>query len=356
MGESRGWGKRSGDDKGGGRPTKRKYYLPFTGGKRDGIPLGCRGVLVSCLGGKEQVAAREAIAMFSQLFEEMRDDSTVLNEAKKGAKQAEEAEEAGPPSEDVDEALQAELDELRNTKAQPFYFHSTGIKSTVFVEMQYRGHPGPVELTVAASEQALARGKAGTRLCNRFYPIEHTCFASLDKIGSAARRFLEPVFGPAPPAKKADEEESKGGEEENKGGECDAAAAEAAPQTNVEVLPGKAVQKALEGREPSGEIRFAVQYEHRAAPSLDRMAVIDAVVDAVRRPPHKVDLTTPQVTVLVNVLKGTAGLALVPRYKELKKFNLRLLAAPEEGQEKEKEDKVSNGDAGVVEEASQEKE
>jgi tRNA acetyltransferase TAN1 len=47
---------------------------------------------------------------------------------------------------------------------------------------------------------------------------------------------------------------------------------------------------AFDGRAHSGECK-------------DRMAVINAVVEHIPQPPHKVDLTNPDKTILVQVLK-----------------------------------------------------
>ena len=46
-----------------------------------------------------------------------------------------------------------------------------------------------------------------------------------------------------------------------------------------------------------------MQYEHRAAPALERMAVIDAFAKRIKGP-HKVNLTEPQLTILVNLVKS----------------------------------------------------
>lgn len=41
--------------------------LPPQSSRKDGIPLGSRGILISCAGGKENIAAREAIDVFTQV-------------------------------------------------------------------------------------------------------------------------------------------------------------------------------------------------------------------------------------------------------------------------------------------------
>lgn len=90
---------------------------------------------------------------------------------------------------------------------------------------------------------------------------------------------------------------------------------------------------AVEHFPESGATQFAVQYEHRASPGLDRMEVINAVVDSIKTPPHKVNLSNPEKTILVNVLKTTCGFAVVHDFKALQKYNVQLLAAPAEAEE-----------------------
>lgn len=101
---------------------------------------------------------------------------------------------------DVAAALAQEIDELKDTKKALFYYRSTGIHSTVFVEIKYEGSPGPRELVTRACQRARAEGRSGTRLCNRFYPIDATCYASLDKIREAGAALAAEHF-PTPEGK-----------------------------------------------------------------------------------------------------------------------------------------------------------
>ena len=129
-------------------------------------------------------------------------------------------------------------------------------------------------------------------------------------------------------------------------------------------------------------LQFAVQYDARAAPALDRMQVIDLFATLVPvscrvfawleeqqavmllpflgpltapylphshsqpcptrsphsllQPPHKVNLDKPQKTILVNVTKATCGVAVVEQFRELCRYNIRTLAIPEEERERQK--------------------
>lgn len=51
------------------------------------------------------------------------------------------------------------------------------------------------------------------------------------------------------------------------------------------------------------------------------------------QPPHKVNLASPDKTILVNLLKNACGVAVVQQYKELAKFNVHMLTHPPEEEE-----------------------
>jgi hypothetical protein len=51
-------------------------------------------------------------------------------------------------------------------------------------------------------------------------------------------------------------------------------------------------------------VEFSVEYEHRATGKLDRLAVINAFVDHIPKPPHKVNLSKPHKSILVNVTRN----------------------------------------------------
>lgn len=132
---------------------------------------------------------------------------------------------------------------------------------------------------------------------------------------------------------------------------------------------------------PAPALQFAIEYSHRAAPELDRMKVIDAIVEKIKtvgragsplraagddlgsrerretrlhqahhpglppliggrcslppQPPHKVNLTAPKKVILVTVLKSTCAAAVVEEFKELQKFNIRALTETPEEEEGE---------------------
>lgn len=73
-------------------------------------------------------------------------------------------------------------------------------------------------------------------------------------------------------------------------------------------------------------IQFAVDFEHRACEKLKRKDVIDTIAKAVPQPPHKVNLSAPQKTIVVQLVRNACAVGVVDGYKELARLNLRKLA------------------------------
>ncbi|PSC72640.1 THUMP domain-containing family [Micractinium conductrix] len=274
------WGRGGG---GGGKSNKKRFMnrgAP-TGGK-GGVPLGSRGILVSCTNSKETPAGREAADLFTEIYEQLGGTWKRAATAAGPTAGATDADAADAPPTDIAAALASEVAELKDTAKSPLFYHLTGIHSVVYLECKDADGPSPSAMVLAASEAAAAQQRNPTRWCLRFSPVELTCFASMEKIGELAAKVVAEHF-PADTKKP---------------------------------------------------IEFAVQYDARAAPELDRMAVINAFANLVPAP-HKVNLNAPQKTILVNLVKGTCGVAVVQRFRELFRYNIRTLAQPEEERERE---------------------
>ncbi|BAU00659.1 uncharacterized protein HKW66_Vig0162570 [Vigna angularis] len=72
--------------------------------------------------------------------------------------------------------------------------------------------------------------------------------------------------------------------------------------------------------------KFAVLYEARANTGVDRMEIIDAVAKSVPGP-HKVDLKNPDKTIVVEIAKTVCLIGVIEKYKEFSKYNLRQLTS-----------------------------
>ncbi|KAK7307914.1 hypothetical protein VNO77_41390 [Canavalia gladiata] len=72
--------------------------------------------------------------------------------------------------------------------------------------------------------------------------------------------------------------------------------------------------------------KFAVLYEARANTGVDRMEIIDAVAKSVPGP-HKVDLKNPDKTIVVEIARTVCLIGVIEKYKEFSKYNLRQLTS-----------------------------
>ncbi len=236
------------------------------------MSIGSRGVLVSCVMGREQQAGREAVAILADAHEALAPPADAAGDDAAGGD--------APPA-DIAAELAAEVAGLKDAKQQPLLWRDVGIPSLVYVEARYAGAPSPSALVAHACAAAKASGQNRARLCKRFYPVDATCAST------------------------------------------PAAMAALAAELAAEHFPAGAAAGAGLG--------FAVDMNRRAAPpALERGAAISIFADAVAQPPHRVRLDDPDLAIVVNVIKGACGVSVVRGFKALAKFNLALLASPEE--------------------------
>lgn len=123
------------------------------------------------------------------------------------------------------------------------------------------------------------------RSVHKLLPITHVCFAGLEEMKEMAAPLVTPHFPPA---------------------------AEGVP--------------------------FAVEFEHRACDNFPRLDVINAFVDHIPSPPHKVNLKAPRKVVIVQLIRNSCAASVVDDFREYAKFNLRQLTEPpqQQGEQKNK--------------------
>ncbi|KAL2620461.1 hypothetical protein R1flu_000666 [Riccia fluitans] len=362
----------------GGKGNKRKKrhskYLQH-GGKKSTISSGVQGFLITCVGGKERQAIKEAINLLDQFYEkpELRisseavaevaqpsptltpseagdskspseskaeeavvrpvPDSAAEGEGKtEGEDEGEEAESSDEEEESEDDAgetlgwvksrrmdesgkaqgtaegasqrrgndssngaaavvklkeasrnfdelLADEINELRDKKKARFVGYETGCNGVIFVRMHHQKGAlegkGPKELAEVIVRDAAESKQSKTRHCMRLLPIELTCYASTAEMLKVA---------------------------------------------------GPLIQRHFPVDKPS--IKFAVVCEARANTNLKKMDFINAIAKLVPEP-HSVDLKNPQKTILLQVVKTACAIGVVQDFRELAKYNLRQLTAPE---------------------------
>ena len=150
------------------------------------------------------------------------------------------------------------------------------------------------ELVKAELERARDSGKTFSRHTLRMLPVETTCFAGIDEIAAAAAPLIEKHF-------KSDDEKVT---------------------------------------------TFAICFDRRANNSVKRMDVIDAIAKLVKQPNFKVNLSNPDLSIMVEVVKGVACLSIVKDYDGLCKYNLRMVGMTEE--ERVEAKTMNRGNAGYA--------
>lgn len=175
----------------------------------------------------------------------------------------------------IDKLIDAELAELVDKSKRRFSYLDSGCNGVVFVHMNKKdGDPNPKEIVQHMMSSLALTKKHVSRFILRVLPVEATCYASEEEIEKA----IKPLI--------------------------------------TKYLPA----------ESDTPKKFAVLYEARANTGINRMKIIDTVAKSVPSP-HKVDLSNPEVNIVVQIVKTVCLLGVVDKYKELAKYNLRQLTS-----------------------------
>ncbi|KAL5831792.1 hypothetical protein ACOSQ4_017146 [Xanthoceras sorbifolium] len=176
----------------------------------------------------------------------------------------------------IDKLIEAELKELGDKNKRLFLNLDAGCNGVGFVQMRKRdGDPGPKDIVQHMMTSAASTKKPISRFILRVLPVEVACYASEEEISRAMKPLVAQYFP-------------------------------------------------VETQNPQ---KFAVLYEARANTGIDRMKIINSVAKSVPAP-HKVDLSNPDKTIVVEIIKTVCMIGVVERYKELAKYNLRQLTSP----------------------------
>jgi tRNA(Ser,Leu) C12 N-acetylase TAN1 len=359
MGGDNGGGKRDGGGGGGKQRSKRARFSKHPGsGPSSAIPQGARGLLVTCDAGRERRCGDEIAALVEGAFERL---GTSEPAAAAATATAAAPEAAGGDT--VDARLAAEVAALRDPRKDRFRYYDTGVRGVFFLSFpsafREPGAPGPVAVATDLVERARREGRSGSRFAQRLVPVERTCFGGLDELAAMALEVAKEHFGAVLEEGEEKEEEKTGGDddkaaaaagepeakEEDKAavqeeeeqepkpeapaGDDEQAApaaedkapppAAAAKSGEAVVLPQKPRTTAREGTTP---LTFAVDVDSRACGRITRAHAIDVVAAPVPCPPHRVDLSKPDATIVVQCVRNAATAAVVPRFRELMRLNL----------------------------------
>eukprot|EP00258_Populus_trichocarpa_P040819 XP_024456838.1 THUMP domain-containing protein 1 isoform X2 [Populus trichocarpa] len=175
----------------------------------------------------------------------------------------------------IDKLIEDELKELGDKNKRHFLSLDSGCNGVVFVQMRkIDGDPCPKDIVQHMMTSAASTRKHMSRFILRVLPIEVACYASEDEISRAIAPVVEKYFP-------------------------------------------------VDTQDPQ---KFAVMYEARANSGIDRMKIINSVAKCVPGP-HKVDLSNPDKTIVVEIVKTLCLIGVIEKYKELSKYNLRQLTS-----------------------------
>ncbi|CAN6974423.1 unnamed protein product [Brassica oleracea var. botrytis] len=182
---------------------------------------------------------------------------------------------SGNAEKSIDKLIDAELKELGDKSKRRFMKLDPGCNGIAFIQMKRRdGDPSPKDIVQHGLTSAAATNKHMSRFILRLVPIEVSCYPSEEEISRAIKPLVEQYFP-------------------------------------------------VETDNPR---KFAVLYGARANTGVDRMKIINAVAKSVPAP-HKVDLSNPEMSIVVEIVKTVCLIGVVEKYKELAKYNLRQLTS-----------------------------
>eukprot|EP00891_Asterochloris_glomerata_P004129 jgi/Astpho2/4129/fgenesh1_pg.00063_%23_111_t len=274
--------------------------------------MGKRGVLLTCMGGKEMQAGRDAVRILTQFYDQLKpqypdeelteppasgaaapaerklDDAAVEAAAQAAVAEPDQAAAGAPDGSnakgkqpDMQEALDAELSALRKPHGKAtelWHWERANVNGLVWVTLNSRrAQPTPSQVVQAAATEA----DKNKEVLMRLMPIDTVCHADLDSVTKVCKQLFPQHF----------------------------------PQDG-------------------SQIRFAIVFEKRASGDiLKRDDTLRIVAPLVPQPPHKVDLEKPMKTILMQVIKNQCAIGITEQYKELGKFNMRELSLVDEEKE-----------------------
>ncbi|KAG2334223.1 hypothetical protein Bca52824_005403 [Brassica carinata] len=199
----------------------------------------------------------------------------------------------GNAEKSIDKLIDAELKELGDKSKRRFMKLDPGCNGIAFIQMKRRdGDPSPKDivqhgLTSAAATKSICQG-----LISLSYQEFYNCFMPLVLLTNIVTfRFILRLVPVEVSCYPSEEEISR------------------------------AIKPLVEQYFP-----FAVLYGSRANTGVDRMKIINTVAKSIPAP-HKVDLSNPEMSIVVEIVKTVCLIGVVEKYKELAKYNLRQLTS-----------------------------
>lgn len=207
--------------------------------------------------------------------------------------------------------VDAELKELRNPQSRPFSKVDGGLQGAVFMRVHVPG-VDLERLVETALREARVTGSAGARRCFRVIPVHTTCYAKLEDVTQAAISVVQKHF---PPAILEDRD----------GIDADF--------------------KLSNDKKEKETTTYAIIFRSRSNSGAHRDQYIPAIASAIEREnsQYKVNLTNPDVTLLVEIVKTICYIGTFRHYFQLAKMNLQEAACPSKPNVAKQDSALSNG-------------
>ncbi|KAJ4477379.1 hypothetical protein J3R30DRAFT_3485071 [Lentinula aciculospora] len=248
------------------RRRKRKYLSDGTSSKRY---IEGPGVWVSCIKGKE----RQTVGELYDIFDSVASDIWPIDHPHLLENKNENEDSRDNSELSIEEQINAEVTAVKRPRSeQRFASCQTNTPCVVFISC--RSPVDPVQLVETHIQNVKSTGAARTRYTHRFVPVSGTCYTDLSDIQTLCKSTLKRYLA------------------------CDNGTA---------------------------AYTYKIELRMRNHTTLERFAVIQAIAECVPER-YKVNLTDPQLFILVEIFKSVCGMSIATNYYTLHKYNVMEVA------------------------------
>ncbi|NP_001088169.1 THUMP domain containing 1 S homeolog isoform X1 [Xenopus laevis] len=279
-----------------GQKGKKRYKSQFCGNakrqkRRHDLEVGMQGILITC-NMNERKCVAEAYSLLNEYGDQMYGPEK-LSEKDDGLTESEE------DDDDAEAALKKEVDQIRTStekNLRRFQSVESGANNVVFIRTL---NVEPEKFVHHIFKDVYTSKKKKTRVILRMLPVSGTCKAFLEDLKKYAETFFAPWF-----------------KSPNKG-------------------------------------TFQIVYKARNNNHMNREEVIKelAGIVASQNPENKVDLSKPENTIIVEIIKNVCCLSVVKDYTVFRKYNLQEVVKssnednPQQPTKENKEDTPNSADS-----------
>ncbi|GLB40252.1 putative THUMP [Lyophyllum shimeji] len=254
-----------------GDKKKRKY-------RSDGTPIWAKryidgpGIWVSCVKGKE----RQTVAECYDLFDSVASELWPIDAQGIGTTDSDPDDELENDL-SIEAQIASEVSAMKRSKAEPrFVSCQTNTPCVVFISC--KPPIDPVKLVTRIVEDVEATGVVRSRCIHRLVPVSGSCGANLPEIQALCRTIVEPFFA----------------------------------------------------QHPNKTFKYKIELRVRNHSVISRPDLIQHIAQCVPEG-HTVELTDPEIFILVEVFKNVCGISVVEDYYAHQKFNMTEIAKTKTG-------------------------